>query len=113
DEFGTRNALVEIYDPTSKSFSILYDPRSSRQYTPGFDSELPGAGAQTYGGVNQGTAPFVSLYPRMHLMPSGLVSVVGFDNPIYLIDPTTGEWISGGSSVYSWRGYGTSFLLPL
>ena len=113
DEFGDRNALVEIYDPASKTFSIKYDPSSNRTYTPGSDSNLPGAHTQTYGGPGSGVSPYTSLYPRMHLMPSGLLAVCGMDHFIYLVNPTTGVWTSGGQSAFSWRDYGTSFLLPL
>lgn len=113
DEYGDRNALVEIYDPATKTFTIKYDPTSNRTYTPGFDSSLPGAGAQTYGGSNSGVSPYTSLYPRMHLMPSGLLAACGMDHFIYLINPSTGAWTLAAQSSFSWRDYGTSFLLPL
>lgn len=113
DEFGDRNALVEIYDPATKTFSIKYDPTANRTYTPGDDSNLPGARTQTYGGPGNGVSPYTSLYPRMHLMPSGLLVVCGMDHFIYLVNPTTGVWTLAGQSAFSWRDYGTSFLLPL
>ncbi|MEW5840205.1 galactose oxidase-like domain-containing protein [Nitrososphaera sp.] len=113
DEYGGRNALVEIYDPATRTFSIKYDPSSNLTYTPGADSSLPGAGSQTYGGPGQGTAPFTSLYPRMHLMPSGMLCVSGMDHFVYLINPTTGTWTLAGQTQYPWRDYGTSVLLPL
>jgi hypothetical protein len=113
DEFGTRNALVEIYDPVTKTMSIRYNPSSGTTYTPGHDSSLPGAGTQTYGGPGQGVSPFTSLYPRMHLMPSGLLLVCGMDQNVYMINPTTGAWTLAGTMQFSWRDYGTTFLLPL
>lgn len=113
DEFGDRNGLVEIYDPATKTFSIKYDPTSNRTYVPGDDSNLPGAHTQMYGGNGKGTSPFTSLYPRMHLMPSGLLAICGMDHFIYLINPTTGAWTMAGQSAFSWRDYGTTFLLPL
>ena len=79
DDYGTENRLVEIYNPTSKSWSINYD--SSRTYTYCVGSEFvascPGAGSPCYGGTNNAPSPWLSLYPRIHLMPSGLLVTVG------------------------------------
>lgn len=113
DEYGGRNALVEIYDPATKTFSIKYDPQSNLTYTPGADSNLAGAKSRTYGGPGNGVSPFTSLYPRMHLMPSGNLLVCGMDPHHYLVNPNTGVWTGIGQSSYSWRDYGSSFLLPL
>lgn len=113
DEYGGRNALVEVYDPATKTLQIKYNPSSGTTYTPGADSGLPGAGTQTYGGPNQGVSPFTSLYPRMHLMPSGLLLVCGMDRYVYIVNPSTGAWTLAGTTQFSWRDYGTSFLLPL
>jgi hypothetical protein len=113
DEYGDRNALVEIYDPSTKTFSIKYDPQSNLTYTPGFDSSLPGANTQTYGGPNKGVSPYTSLYPRMHLMPSGNLLVCGMDQHVYLVNPSTGVWTAIGQTSFTWRDYGSSFLLPL
>ena len=113
DEYGSRNALVEIYNPLTKTFSIRYDPNSATTYSPGADSDLPGAGTTNYGGPGAGVSPFTSLYPRMHLMPSGQLLVCGMDHFVYLINPTTGAWTLVGQTQYSWRDYGSSFLLPL
>jgi len=112
DEFGIRNALVEVYDPATKRFNIQYDPTSSITYCAGQTSTLPGAGTQCYGGPNQGVSPPLSLYPRAHLMPSGLILVCGMDRPLYLVNPTTGAWTALGQTQF-FREYGVSFLLPL
>ena len=51
-------------------------------------------------------------YPRMHVLPSGKVPVVGFPEPMRNYNPADGKWAwLGTSSLY--RHYGTSFLLPL
>lgn len=114
DEFGDRDGpSSRSTDPATKTFLIKYDPISKRTYVPGDDSNLPGAHTQIYGGNGKGISPFTSLYPRMHLMPSGLLAVCGMDHFIYLINPTTGAWTMAGQSAFSWRDYGTTFLLPL
>ena len=61
----------------------------------------------------KGVAPNVGLYPRMHLMPNGLVVTCG-DCTLYVRswDPANGKWsLLGQTSFY--RHYGASFLLPL
>jgi Domain of unknown function (DUF1929)/Bacterial Ig domain/Fibronectin type III domain len=113
DELGSYNYLTEIYDPNSKSWSIKYDPSTSNTYCVGSDSPAcPGAGSPCYGGPNQGTAPWLNLYPRMHLMPSGLVFQCGQMADANLLDPSTGTWthVNTTSQV---RSYGTLILLPL
>jgi len=114
DEYGQRNALVEIYDPDTKTFTVQYDPGSNNEYCVGQGINLPGAGSPCYGGPGQGVSPWISLYPRMHLMPSGLIASVGMQHYVHIINPTTGEWgASIGDTQVLWRDYGTSFLLPL
>jgi hypothetical protein len=122
DEFGCRNQLVEIYDPSSKSFSKQFDPNSSITYCAGHcvvgdDSDgdgnvdFPDAGTQCYGGPGQGVAPSLTLYPRMHLMPNGLIFSLGQGSPDRICDPSTGRWYFGGSVAL--RFYGTTVLCPL
>ena len=114
DEYGVYNRLVEIYDPVSKSWSKSFDPNSSITYCVGAgeQSVCPGAGSPCYGGSNSGVAPGIGLYPRMHLMPSGLVITCGEEVTVRSWDPSTGVWsILTQTSTY--RSYGTSFLLPL
>ena len=66
------------------------------------------------GPANQGTAPWLSLYPRMFLMPSGLVYTSSPREELYLFDPSTGRWTQVGLSAFGqYRDYGTSILLPL
>ena len=127
DEYGHLNALVEVFDPATQTFSVMYDPTPNRtidgsaaqangqgQWCAGTGSPMPGAGTVCYGNAtNQGNAPPLTLYPRMHLMPSGLIATVGSDMPVYLLNPATGHWGRVGQTIYPFRDYGTSFLLPL
>jgi hypothetical protein len=114
DDLGSYNYLAEVYDPVSKSWSISYDPFSTNMYCVGEDSTCPGAGSPCFGGPNQGTAPWLSLYPRMFLLPSGLVYTSSQREQLFLFDPSTGRWTSvGRSSFGQYRDYGTSILLPL
>ena len=71
-----------------------------------------GAGSPCYGGSARGVAPNVGLYPRMHLMPNGLVVTCGIDANVRSWDPENGKWSLLGLTS-SDRHYGASFLLPL
>ena len=110
DEYGTNSRLVEFYDPGPKSWTIRLDPAGNVTYCVGAGAEAyyPEAGKTCYG---PGAAPFLSLYPRMHLMPSGLIASVGagVDDRVY--EPSTYKWVFRGSTIL--RHYGTSVLLPL
>jgi hypothetical protein len=110
DEFGCNNRLVEIYDPDTKSWQIKLDPSGSGSYCVGncATSYYPEAGSPCFG---PGTAPYLSLYPRMHLMPSGLVASVGAELDDRVYDPNTYKWVWSGKTIK--RHYGTSVLLPL
>src|SRR5205807_3155482 len=114
DEFGCMNGLIEIYDPNTQSFSIKYDPSSNRRYCVGACTSVAGAGSPCYGVFKNGTAPSISYYPRMHLMPNGLVACVGMSQPLKTWNPSTGHWVIGGNFVIGQsRTYGSSVLLPL
>ncbi len=114
DEYGINNRLVEIYDPSSKSWTKKFDQNTSLTYCVGAgqQSTCPGAGSPCYGGSNSGVAPDVGLYPRMHLMPSGLVITCGEQVTVKSWDPSTGVW-SIITQTSSYRNYGGTFLLPL
>ena len=115
DEYGYHNLLTEIYDPDTESWTISYDPNTSRTYCVGCSAKrcanVPGAGSPCYGGPNKGVNPVAGLYPRMHLMPSGLVAAVGQKIARRFWNPATGKWYGAGSGRQ--RSYGTSVLLPL
>ena len=114
DEFGCQNGLLEVYDPNSQSFSIKFDPGSNRIYCVGFCTNLPGAGSPCYGGKKKGAVPSMSYFPRMHLMPNGLVASVGMNQPLKTYNPSTGQWVIGGNfAINQNRAYGSSVLLPL
>jgi hypothetical protein len=110
DEYGTNSRLVEFYDPATRSWQIRLDPAGTGTYCVGAGAEdyYPEAGETCYG---PGTAPYLSLYPRMHLMPSGLIASVGagVDDRVY--EPSTYRWRWRGTTIL--RHYGTSVLCPL
>jgi Domain of unknown function (DUF1929) len=117
DEYGSYNSLVEIYDPSAQSWTIRYDPSASRTYCVGAASSgiCDGAGSPCYGSSSQGVAVNnLLLYPRGHLMPSGLVVICGTHRNVRTWNPQNGAWsgVIATSSIAS-RSYGTSFLLPL
>jgi Domain of unknown function (DUF1929) len=117
DEYGSYNSLVEIYDPSAQSWTIKYDPSASRTYCVGAASSgiCDGAGSPCYGSSGQGVAVNnLLLYPRGHLMPSGLVVICGTHRNVRTWNPQNGAWsgVIATSSIAS-RSYGTSFLLPL
>jgi fibronectin type 3 domain-containing protein len=114
DEYGTPNRLVEIYNPSSKTWSKKFDPNTNLTYCVGINQvgKCPGAGSPCYGGSQNGVAPPVGTYPRMHLMPSGLVITCGGQVSVRSWEPATGKWaLLTQNTIY--RHYGASFLLPL
>ena len=110
DEYGCNNRLVEYYDPTSKSWQVKLDPGGSGNYCVGncATAYYPEAGSPCFG---PGTAPYLSLYPRFHLMPSGLLASVGGELDDRVYDPNTYKWVWSGKTIK--RHYGTSVLFPL
>jgi hypothetical protein len=110
DEYGCKNRLTEFYDPATKSWQIKLVPGGTETYCVGScaTSYYPEAGQPCYGpGIN----PTLSLYPRMHLMPSGLIASVGSNVNDRVYDPSTFKWLWTGTTIQ--RHYGTSVLLPL
>ncbi|MGI0020449.1 MAG: galactose oxidase-like domain-containing protein [Nitrososphaera sp.] len=114
DEYGIQNRLAEMFDPATETWSIVYDPGSTVTYCVGEGEDpaiMPGAGQPCYG---PGVADNVLLYPRMHLMPNGLVAVCGQSKTMRTFNPATGDWNFAGNMLFgSTRGYGSSVLLPL
>lgn len=138
DEFGnpSENRLVQIYDPTIGSIGEWVNPPhgggpgTPTSYTP--HTENDACEGDPYGGSGQtytptspeggpwSLAPILGNYPRMHLMPSGLIFKVGMNGDVRAWNPTNalisplaqyawGNYAATGSS----RSYGNSFLLPL
>jgi hypothetical protein len=110
DEYGVPNRIVEVYDPTSKAWTIRPDPSSTRTYCvgSGFSSTCPGAGSPCYNNA----CPTLSFYPRAHLMPNGRLVITGFRREIYSWNPADGRFtLLGNTRIY--RDYGTTFLCPL
>ncbi len=115
DEYGADNELVEIYDDNAKTWSIKYDPNTSTEYCigEGVPGSCPGAGTVCFGGTaGKGVSPGLGTYPRMHLLPNGLVVTAGIPPAIYSHNPTTGVF-TYLINMAARRHYGTSVLLPL
>jgi hypothetical protein len=112
DQFGCENMLVEFYDPGPKSWQIKLDPASLLEYTVGECAigVYQDAGSPIY---PAGVAPKLSLYPRMHLMPSGLIASVGPGPTDRVYDPNTFKWVWSGTAKSGKRNWGTSVLCPL
>jgi hypothetical protein len=111
DEYGDHNRLVEIYNSSSRSWTVRQAPSGGSTYRVGASSAstCDGAGDQSYSGA----APNLFLYPRMHLMPSGNIVVAGMLDDIRLWNRSTGSWSTLGTSTPVYRHYGTTILLPL
>lgn len=110
DEYGCKNRLTEFYNPDTQSWQIKLVPGGTGTYCVGScaTAYYPEAGQPCYGpGIN----PTLSLYPRMHLMPSGLIASVGSNVNDRVYDPSTFNWVWTGTTIQ--RHYGTSVLLPL
>jgi galactose oxidase-like protein/flagellar hook capping protein FlgD/K319-like protein len=78
------------------------------------ESFLPGTGP---GGSDQweilpNANHYMGYYPRIHLLPSGLLFRVAKDPESELLNPATGVWTQGPVSNYGGRREGTSFLVP-
>jgi hypothetical protein len=114
DEYGVYNKLIELYNPSTETWAIQYDPLGTATYCAGEGqnpSIMPGAGKQCYG---PGVGPNALLYPRMHLMPEGLVIVCGQSKTMRTYNPATGVWKFAGNMLFNAaRGYGSSVLLPM
>lgn len=111
DEYGDHNRIVEIYNSSSKTWSIKEAESGGSTYTVGSSatSTCSGAGQPSYSRA----APNLFLYPRMHLMPTGNIIVAGMLDDIRLWNRSTGAWSTLGYSSPSYRHYGTTVLLPL
>jgi hypothetical protein len=118
DEWGCKNALAEIYDPDSKSWSIKYDSISTptSTYNPtycvgGCNPSAP-PGLPCYGEQGQGALSNLSLYPRALLMPTGLVAVAGMSKTTKTWNRQTGQLKFAGNLSID-RNYGNMVMLPL
>ncbi|MGH9990330.1 MAG: galactose oxidase-like domain-containing protein, partial [Nitrososphaera sp.] len=112
DEWGSNNRLAEIYNPSTKSWSIKYDSTTSNTYCVGNENPSAPPGLPCYGGSGKGTMPPVSLYPRALFMPTGLVAVAGQSKTTRTWNPQTGKWTFAGNLSVA-RSYGNMVLLPL
>ena len=122
DGYGTENQLVEIYNPSYYPFNpnqivlAVDGPGGVSSYTPDSDcasGDPTGGSGSTYGS-SYPLGPEVGNYPRMHLMPSGLIIFVGMQSTVRAYNPAAGSWQTLSPSTLSGgRYYGSTFLLPL
>ena len=54
----------------------------------------------------------MALFPRLHLLTSGLIAHVGPENWTSLFDPDADEWTTVDNTNLGWRCEGTSVLVP-
>jgi hypothetical protein len=109
DEYGIPNKIIEVYDPSSKTWALVPDSGSSITYCVGQGLLFcPGAGSPCYNNV----CPTLTYYPRAHLMPNGKVVIVGMGAEVYSWDPADGRFFLHGYTM-GFRFYGTSILCPL
>jgi hypothetical protein len=123
-----------IFDPTASTFTDVQNMAQGRWYPT--VTTLGDGRAMVFSGLDQsgnttslaeiyrtdkgwakvncgGTCWTPALYPRMHLLPNGQVFYSGPDTPSHFFNPATSQWSTGAATNQSWRGYGTSVLLPL
>ncbi len=123
-----------IFDPATEKFIQVEDMAKGRWYPT--TVALKDGGVMTFSGLDENavinptveiydvgfgwagpyTAPFgPKYYPRLHLLPSGLVVITGPSASTRTFNPTTATWsgtITSHPSSES-RMYGTSVMLPL
>jgi hypothetical protein len=111
DEYGVPNRIIEVYNPSTKTWALVSDPGSGAGYCAGegHAATCPGAGSPCYTGVCPANFTY---YPRAHLMPNGKIVICGMQREIYSWNPADGRFSFLASSS-TFRFYGTSFLLPL
>ena len=87
---------MEIYDPVQRhgAKNLI---QLNATYCAGTNVSLsinvnPEPGHHCYGSAKNGAAPNIGEYPRMHLMPSGLVLICGGQAQVRSFDPATGRW---------------------
>ncbi len=111
DELGCENKLSEIFDPKLKTWQPQFDLQTDIKYCVGqCNSNIPTS--PCYGGTNSGANPVLSLYPRMHLMPNGLVAMVGPLPNLMTYQHWTGHWFVASAKMSTSRFYGATTLLP-
>lgn len=123
DYKGSENRLIQIFNPGNNQWEHApkHSPTNGTTYQPNSGGCEPPNGT-SYSPSTWSIVPGSVLgeYPRMHLMPSGLVAVVGSTTQVRLWNPSTttisgmagGEWRNLSPNVTS-RSWGGSFLLPL
>jgi hypothetical protein len=125
---------VAIFDPSANTFTNTQNMAHGRWYptllTLGDGRVMAFSGLNETGSTNSAvefysagsgwsteyTAPWTpDLYPRLHLLPNGMVLYSGAQTTSKLFDPSTITWkTSIATTNYSGtRVYGTSVLLPL
>ncbi len=123
---------INVFDPFTETWTYVGDMQVGRWYptnitlpdgrilvVSGLDeqNELtdlvevynPSSGMQVVAGANK----LFTIYPRMHVLPSGKVFHAGPENLSSTFDPATLTWQGVAFNNYGYRGMGTSVLLPL
>jgi len=128
---------IQIFDPQTSLWTRMADMRRGRYYPTnlvlGDGRTLIFAGTDDNGGTNDlveayvvgggpggtdlidllaGATKAFSYYPRMHLLPSGEVALVGPDATLRVLDPLAQTWRNGDGNIYGSRTHGTSVALP-
>ena len=116
DDYGSENRLVELYDPSTKTWSIKPVTNNANSYCVGetTTATCPGAGEICFGGgAGNGVLPRIGTYPRMHLLGNGMIACAGMHTNVKLYNPDTGVFLNNVGPMSTYRHYGTSVLLPL
>lgn len=87
DPDGNNDTIVDTVDS--------FDPKTAKLTT------LPGTADKS-----------LELYPRLHLLPSGLIFHAGPEGQSHLFDPATNQWSDSDAMTVDRRMLGTSVLLP-
>jgi uncharacterized membrane protein len=126
-------ANASYYDPNTGNFVGLQSMAHGRWYPTG--TTLGDGRIMVFSGLDENgntnttvefytvgagwSAPYPAgwtptLYPRMHLLPNGMVFNSGYQPNSYLFNPSTQTWTNVATTNYGGtRTYGSSVLLPL
>ena len=115
DEYGGYNYLTEIYDPATKSISIIYNPSGNGTYCVGSGaiSKLPGGWYTMLWRTKPGCRYFSGSVSQNESYAKWFSVRKWFITEDVSMDPSSGVWTFVNSTSQTYRDYGTSILLPL